>query len=103
MNARIQEADEVYVRAASVREAAIKLGLGKLEVDLASLVSGIEACGFEELPVLSRHAAIVARLPDVHRDPFDRLLVAQAMAGSFRLLTRDPTLGRYSDLVDVVA
>jgi PIN domain nuclease of toxin-antitoxin system len=76
---RIAEADEVFVSAASIWEIAIKVGIGKLDTNIDDVVAGIEASGFEELPVLSRHAVLVASLPAVHRDPFDRLLVAQAM------------------------
>ena len=58
--------------------------------------------GFAELPVRSA-AALVARLPLRHRDPFDRLLIAQAMTEPARLLTADPQLPPYSDLVTLLA
>ena len=85
--------------AASVWESAIKASIGKLDVNIDELVSDIRASGFEALPVTSEHAARVARLPAHHRDPFDRLLVAQAMHETMRLLTADATLARYSELV----
>lgn len=98
----ILEADEVYVSSASVWEASIKVGLGKLEVDVDMLVSEIEASGFIELPVRAVHAALVRNLPDIHRDPFDRLLVAQAMSEPLRLVTSDGHLSKYTDLVITV-
>lgn len=100
--ASITKADEVFVSAASIWEAAIKVGLGKLEAPLDGLVAGIQASGFQELPVLSRHAVLVASLPPVHRDPFDRLLIAQAVDGPLKLLTGDPILREYSELVELV-
>jgi len=98
----IENAEEVFVSSASVWEAAIKVGRGKLEVDIGQLVSDIEEKGFKELPVSSRHAALVAALPHHHRDPFDRLLVAQAMQEPMRLLTSDPMLAAYTPLVEVI-
>lgn len=99
---RIESAREVFVSAASIWEAAIKIGLGKLEVRLEDLVDGIAASRFQELPVLARHAAFVGRLPPVDRDPFDRLLIAQAMDVPLTLLTADPLLTRYPALVELV-
>jgi PIN domain nuclease of toxin-antitoxin system len=100
--ARINEADEVFVSAASIWEAAIKAAIGRLEVSVDDLVTGIGASGFIELPVLARHGAAVARLPQHHRDPFDRLLVAQAVLEPLRLLTADMLLAQYSDVVEVI-
>ncbi|MCL4521486.1 MAG: type II toxin-antitoxin system VapC family toxin [Firmicutes bacterium] len=102
ISAQISEADLVLVSAASVWEAAIKIGLGKLDAKISDLVKGIEASGFSELPVSAEEASMVASLPPLHNDPFDRLLVAQALAGPFRLLTADPTVARYSDVVQLV-
>ena len=99
---RIARADDVFVSAASIWEASIKAGLGKLDVDVDELVAGIEASGFVELPVRARHAARVGDLPREHRDPFDRLLLAQAIDEPMRFLTADETLARYSQLVDVI-
>jgi PIN domain nuclease of toxin-antitoxin system len=98
----IEEADEVRVSAASIWEIAIKSRLGKLVGDAESLAAAIEDSGFAELPVTGRHAAAVARLPSHHADPFDRLLVAQALAEPLILLTADKTLARYSELVRVI-
>ncbi|PRY09233.1 type II toxin-antitoxin system VapC family toxin [Paraburkholderia sp. BL25I1N1] len=95
----ILDADEVFVSAASIWEASIKVGLGKLDADIDQLVAEIEASGFSELPVKAAHAAMVRNLPDIHRDPFDRILVAQAMAEPLRLISADGHLSKYSELV----
>jgi PIN domain nuclease of toxin-antitoxin system len=95
----IAEAEEVYVSAASIWEVAIKAGLGKIQGDTRLLAGAIEAGGFVELPVTARHAAFVSELPHHHRDPFDRLLVAQAMTEPLVLLTADAQLAQYSELV----
>lgn len=99
---RIADASAVYVSSASIWEATIKASIGKLKVDINQLVLEIENSGFDELPVSAKHAATVGQLPDIHRDPFDRLLVAQAMCESLRLLTADVILSRYSELVEIV-
>ncbi|RYE72732.1 MAG: type II toxin-antitoxin system VapC family toxin [Oxalobacteraceae bacterium] len=99
---RIDSASKVYISSASIWEATIKAGIGKLEVDVNQLVAEITNCGFDELPILARHAAMVAQLPDIHRDPFDRILVAQALCEPLRLLTADGILGGYSELVETV-
>lgn len=95
----IAGAVEVFVSAASIWEAAIKAGIGKLNVVAGDLVAGIRASGFSELPVSAPHVARVTGLPHHHRDPFDRLLVAQAMYEPLHLLTADVVLKQYSDLV----
>lgn len=99
---QILDADEVFISSASIWEASIKAGLGKLEVDVNLLVSEIEASGFSELPVRAVHAAMVRDLPDIHRDPFDRILVAQALSEPLRLMTSDAHLSKYTDLVITV-
>lgn len=99
---RIRTASDVYVSSASIWEAAIKQSLGKLDVDLNQLVAEIGNNGFQELPILARHAAMVARLPEIHRDPFDRMLIAQALCEPLRFLTADGVLSRYSELVVLI-
>ena len=98
----IVDADDVFVSAASIWEAAIKVGLGKLDADPDRLASEIATSVFTQLPVRAVHAAMVRKLPDLHRDPFDRLLIAQAMVEPLRLLTSDTSLAAYSDLVVLV-
>jgi PIN domain nuclease of toxin-antitoxin system len=92
-------ADAVYVSAASVWEIAIKVKLGKLKADPQRLVQRIESSGMLELPVFSRHTMLVADLPLLHTDPFDRLLIAQAMSEPLHLLTSDSRMRQYSELV----
>lgn len=98
----IEEADEVYVSAASIWEVAIKARLGKIEADPHALSAAIEASGFLELPVSAAHAAGVAALELHHNDPFDRLLIAQAVHEPLKLLTADELLAMYSDVVVLV-
>lgn len=95
-------ATEVYVSSASIWEAAIKAKLGKLDANVDELVAAIADSGFRELPITARHAAAVGRLPDVHSDPFDRMLIAQAISEPLRFLTADDVLGQYSDLVELI-
>jgi PIN domain nuclease of toxin-antitoxin system len=85
---KIANAAEVYVSSASIWEASIKAGIGKLDVDVDELVMQIEASGFRELPISARHAAAVRSLPGLHNDPFDRLLVAQAICEPLRHFQR---------------
>jgi PIN domain nuclease of toxin-antitoxin system len=96
------EAERVFVSSASIWEIAIKSRLGKIKADSRRIVEHIEAAGFYELPVLMRHAVNVADMPMHHADPFDRLLIAQAMSEPLHLITVDSGLKSYSDLVVVV-
>ncbi|WP_322013050.1 type II toxin-antitoxin system VapC family toxin [Paraburkholderia sp. J12] len=98
----ILDADDVFVSSASIWEASIKSGLGKLDVDVNLLVAEIGRSGFLELPVRAVHAARVRDLPEIHRDPFDRILVAQAMYEPLRLVSADAHLSKYTDLVVAV-
>jgi len=98
----IAESDMVFVSAASIWEAAIKVGLGRLAVSMDDLLQGIKGSGFLELPITGRQSALVSQLPPHHRDPFDRLLIAQSIHEPLRLLTADSSLQPYSDLVELV-
>jgi PIN domain nuclease of toxin-antitoxin system len=98
----IDSADEVYISSVSIWEAAIKVQLGKLDVVIADLITSISHEGFIELPLSAKHAAIITELPNHHRDPFDRALVAQAVSEPLRLLTVDDKLKQYSELVEMV-
>jgi PIN domain nuclease of toxin-antitoxin system len=100
--ALIDGADEIFISSATIWEVAIKMRLGKLAADPEDLIKEMERNGFEELPVFARHAKEVARLPLHHTDPFDRLLLAQAMTEPMQLLTADAGLSPYSSLVVVV-
>ena len=84
----------VYISAVVAWEIAIKKALGKLDApdDLEDVV---EANRFLSLPITIPHALAVRSLPDHHRDPFDRMLIAQALHEGFRLVTRDLNIARY--------
>jgi PIN domain nuclease of toxin-antitoxin system len=97
--ATIENAAEVYVSIGSIWEIAIKWRLGKMEESPEEVVATIEKAGLLELPVNARHAVATSKLPLLHRDPFDRLLVAQAITEPMRLLTSDAQLSAYSELV----
>jgi PIN domain nuclease of toxin-antitoxin system len=90
----IRQADQVYVSAVSGWEIAIKASLGRLRTQ-RTVADAAGSSGFEELPVLLRHAEVLAGLPWHHRDPFDRMLVAQALAERLTLVTRDAVFQRY--------
>ena len=85
----IVNASEVVVSSASIWEIAIKWRLGKIEENPEVVAEQLPAAGLMELPVSNRHALATSRLPLLHRDPFDRLLVAQAISENMRLLTSD--------------
>ena len=91
----IEAAETVYVSAASAWEVAIKTGLGRLR-PARTVEQAAEESGFLELPITFRHAERVAGLPAHHRDPFDRLLIAQAEVEGLTLVTRDPVFGQYA-------
>jgi len=99
---RIAEAEAIFVSSASIWEMSIKIRLGKMRGDPFEVVRLIGAAGFDELPVWSRHALVVATLPMHHADPFDRLLLAQAISEPLLLLTVDSKLKPYSALVVLV-
>jgi PIN domain nuclease of toxin-antitoxin system len=98
----IENAEAVFVSAVSLWEMAIKSGLGKLDVNIPRLTRRMTEAGIRELSVTWRHAMAVRALANHHRDPFDRILVAQAISEPLRLITSDAQLRPYSDLVVVV-
>lgn len=89
--------NELLFSAASLWEIAIKRSLGRedFRVDPRLLRRGLLENGYAELPITGEHATAVDALPWLHKDPFDRMLVAQAMAESVTLLTADPQLAHY--------
>ncbi len=97
--ALIDSASEVFVSSASIWEIAIKHQLGKIEEDPEEIAERFEEAGLHELPVFMRHAVAAGKLPLLHRDPFDRLLVAQAITEPMRLLTADARLAAYSEMI----
>ncbi len=92
---------EVFFSTASIWEIAIRFGLGRADLGVSpeEIVASAEASGFVELPIRSPAALKVASLPLLHRDPFDRLLVAQAVTEPAQLYTTDRELVGYSELV----
>jgi PIN domain nuclease of toxin-antitoxin system len=95
MASLIDPTNSVQVSAVSIWEATIKSGLGKLSLPLDRIEAIIDDAGFSELPVVFAHALEVRHLPLLHRDPFDRLLIAQARHERLTLVTRDPDIRRY--------
>jgi len=86
--------NRVQVSAASAWEISIKAALGKLRFD-SDLGDVLDASGFDPLAIGFDHARVAGALPPVHRDPFDRMLVAQAQLEVLTLVTRDPVFSRY--------
>jgi PIN domain nuclease of toxin-antitoxin system len=96
--ALLEDQDNVlYFSAASLWEVIIKKGLerGDFQVDVHLLRRGLVENGYRELPITSQHALAVSHLPKIHKDPFDRILVAQAEVEGFLLLTADETVAGY--------
>lgn len=95
---------ELLFSAASLWEVVIKSGLGRddFQVDARLLRRGLLDNGYLELPITGAHAAAVTGLPPLHKDPFDRLLVAQAMTEGITLLTADALVARYPGPVRLV-
>ncbi|AET92044.1 twitching motility protein PilT [Burkholderia sp. KK1] len=92
---QIAKADKVFVSAASIWELSIKSARGKLEPDGERAIDELEQQPVIVLPVQLKHAKAVRNMPDLHRDPFDRLLVAQARTEVLRFLTVDSELADY--------
>jgi PIN domain nuclease of toxin-antitoxin system len=95
----VRNADAVFFSSASIWEIAIKSRIGKIGADPREMLDQISRNDFFEMPVLSRHALQVASLPMHHNDPFDRLLIAQAISEPLRLITADARMQPYSELV----
>jgi PIN domain nuclease of toxin-antitoxin system len=91
---RLDHEPDVRVSAATIWEIAIKQALGKISAP-ADLPDRVRESGFRELPIDFTHAIAAGRLPLIHRDPFDRMLVAQARCEDLTLVTRDPYCQQY--------
>ena len=83
-----------FISSATIWEISIKSGLGKLEIP-DNLTDILQKEGFSELPVSWNHAAMVRQLPLYHKDPFDRLIIAQTIVEDFTLLTVDKIIPEY--------
>ena len=88
---------ELVFSAASIWEVVIKNSLGRSDfrIEPQKLRSGLIEYGYDELEINSEHALAVGHLPPIHRDPFDRILLAQSVVESITLYTMDPMLARY--------
>ena len=89
--------NELLFSAASLWEVAIKSGLGRKDfrVEARLLRRGLLDNGYSELPIVSEHVVAIESLPPIHKDPFDRVLVAQATVEGITLLTNDPVVAQY--------
>jgi PIN domain nuclease of toxin-antitoxin system len=89
--------NDLVFSAASLWEVAIKTSLGRpdFRVDAGALRRGLGEAGYDELPIFGRHVVAVGGLPALHKDPFDRLLVAQALTEGITLVTADEMVAAY--------
>lgn len=102
IKSRILHASEVYISSASIWEITIKIMLNKLDANVQELVNAVAESGFLELPITILHTTTLASLPHIHRDPFDRILISQAISEPLTLLTADCSLKGYSELVETI-
>lgn len=98
---KIIDSADVYISAASLWEISIKVGLRKLDADPREIMTSLEPAAFSVLPITGEHAVKVAELPPLHRDPFDRLLIAQALTEPMILLTNDEALRAYGSFITI--
>ena len=91
---RLDHEPDVYVSPATIWEVAIKQSIGKLDKP-ADLPERIRHSGFRRLNITAEHGIVAGRLPLIHKDPFDRMLVAQAQVEHLTLVTRDPEIPKY--------
>ncbi len=94
LKAKLDHEPDVYVSPATLWEVTIKQAIGKLKAP-DDLPEHISRSGFRELPITFEHAVAAGRLPLIHRDPFDRMLVAQARCADLTLVTRDADIQKY--------
>ncbi len=96
--------NELFFSAASLWEIVIKRGLGRedFKVDARVLRRGLLDNGYSELPMGSEHVVVIESLPIIHKDPFDRMLIAQAQVEGITLLTSDPTMTKYPGAIRLV-
>jgi PIN domain nuclease of toxin-antitoxin system len=96
--------NKLWFSVASLWEVAVKSGLDRpdFRIDAAALRAGLIANGYDELAVEGRHVLMLRSLPNLHRDPFDRILLAQAIAEGLQLVTSDLTLSKYGGVTRLV-
>jgi len=97
--------NELFFSSASIWEIVIKRGLNRHDFDINpnDLYCGLVNNGYNELTISSHHTLLVAHLPSYHKDPFDRILIAQAMAEGLTLLSADEAVSQYSPVVFIRA
>lgn len=95
------EANALLFSSASIWETVIKNGLGRLDfsVDPSALYNGLVSAGYKELPVTSKHSLLLKTLPALHKDPFDRILLAQAASEGLAFITADRALAEYPGFI----
>lgn len=94
--------NDIYVSHVSLWEIQIKVMTGKLNVDLAAIIQQLSENNFQQLPSHTNHILILAKLPPHHQDPFDRMLVSQALSEPLHLITHDKSVSRYSESIILV-
>lgn len=97
--------NELFFSAASIWEVTIKQGLGRSDFNVSSrlLRRGLLDNGYKELAIISDHAVAIDMLPYIHKDPFDRILVAQAIVEGITLLTADAALAKYTGPIKLLS
>ncbi|MBX9838726.1 MAG: type II toxin-antitoxin system VapC family toxin [Silvanigrellaceae bacterium] len=98
----IDNASEVYISSVSAWEIMIKVQIGKLDIDLNNIQKIFRESNFIELSLKLEHILELKNLPDYHKDPFDRMLIAQALNEPLKLITADATIKKYSDIIELV-
>jgi PIN domain nuclease of toxin-antitoxin system len=98
-NDLLAEASQIFVSSATIWEIAIKVRLGRLNANVDEIIDQVSVRDLHPLPVTFAHAKRVANLELHHKDPFDRLLIAQALSEPLHLVTVDEQLKPYSDLI----
>ncbi|ROO30749.1 type II toxin-antitoxin system VapC family toxin [Salinisphaera japonica] len=97
------ETNQLLFSAASLWEVAIKAGLNRpdFKISAGRFRRALFENGYDELPISGRHAAAIANLPDIHKDPFDRILIAQAQVEDLTLCTSDRIVARYPGHIEL--
>lgn len=96
------ENNEVYISHISLWEIQIKVMSGKLEANMADILEALPHNEFQELPTHAKHITALVDLPAHHQDPFDRMLIAQALSESIYLVTHDKNVSLYSSKIILV-
>ncbi|MDI6105328.1 type II toxin-antitoxin system VapC family toxin [Actinoplanes sp. NEAU-A12] len=91
---RLDHEPDVYISPATIWEVAVKQSLGKID-EPTDLAERIRDSGFRHLAITAEHGIVAGRLPLIHRDPFDRMLIAQAQVEHLTLVTRDAHIQKY--------